>query len=148
MCMKFPYVICLLNSNIGAQLRTMKLLTHNMLTCNIKGVKNGFPLKIEAEDIQQKEADFNPEFVSRMIPKLEWKALVEAAQSIGHGSKLPSEIAERQEELLQNEEFLRDVHHVLVEIEVIEGNLVCPETGRKFPISKGIPNMLLKEDEV
>ena len=40
------------------------------------------------------------------------------------------------------------MHHVLLEIEVMEGNLVCPETGRKFPITKGIPNMLLKEDEV
>lgn len=28
-----------------------------------------------------------------------------------------------------------------------EGSLVCPETGRKFPVSKGIPNMLLNEDE-
>jgi len=26
--------------------------------------------------------------------------------------------------------------------------LICPESGRKFPISKGIPNMLLNEDEV
>jgi hypothetical protein len=26
--------------------------------------------------------------------------------------------------------------------------LVCPETGRKFPVNKGIPNMLLHEDEV
>lgn len=29
-----------------------------------------------------------------------------------------------------------------------EGSLVCPETGRRFPVSKGIPNMLLNEDEV
>jgi uncharacterized protein YbaR (Trm112 family) len=29
-----------------------------------------------------------------------------------------------------------------------EGNLVCPETGRRFPVAKGIPNMLLNEDEV
>jgi hypothetical protein len=26
--------------------------------------------------------------------------------------------------------------------------LTCPETGRKFPVTKGIPNMLLHEDEV
>lgn len=29
----------------------MKLLTHNMLQCHIKGVKNGYPLKIEAEKV-------------------------------------------------------------------------------------------------
>lgn len=36
----------------------------------------------------------------------------------------------------------------LVQVEVQEGLLVCPESGRKFPIKNGIPNMLLNEDEV
>ena len=35
-----------------------------------------------------------------------------------------------------------------LQVEVQEGSLVCPETGRRFPISDGIPNMLLNEDEV
>ena len=30
----------------------------------------------------------------------------------------------------------------------MEGDLVCPQTGRKFPVKNGIPNMLLNEDEV
>jgi multifunctional methyltransferase subunit TRM112 len=47
-----------------------------------------------------------------------------------------------------DEEFLKNLHHILLEVELIEGNLVCPETGRKFPVSNGIPNMLLNEDEV
>jgi multifunctional methyltransferase subunit TRM112 len=38
----------------------MKLLTHNMLACTIKGVQNGFPLKIEAEEVVEREADFDP----------------------------------------------------------------------------------------
>ena len=45
-------------------------------------------------------------------------------------------------------EFLKKAHHVLLEIEVINGDLVCPESGRKFPLNDGIPNMLLNEDEV
>ena len=45
-------------------------------------------------------------------------------------------------------DFLRRAHHVLLEVEVINGDLVCPETGRKFPIADGVPNMLLNEDEV
>ena len=44
--------------------------------------------------------------------------------------------------------FLRKLHHLLFEVHVMEGFLVCPETGRKFPIKDGIPNMLLHEDEV
>lgn len=126
----------------------MKLMTHNMLKCNIKGVKNGFPFKIEASEVLVKEADYNPDFIKRMIEKLEWKALVETAQSLGHGKNMPLDISENEEEYKKCDDFLKDLHHILFEIEVMEGNLICPETGRKFPITKGIPNMLLKEDEV
>ena len=38
--------------------------------------------------------------------------------------------------------------YLFFQVEVREGSLVCPETSRKFPISNGIPNMLLNEDEV
>ncbi|KAG8146782.1 putative tRNA methyltransferase 112-like protein [Naja naja] len=84
------------------------------------------------------------EFTARMVPKIEWGALVGAAESLGHRSDLPSELIPDYE---KNEDFLRKVHHVLMEVEVIEGILKCPDTGREFPITKGIPNMLLSEDE-
>lgn len=35
----------------------------------------------------------------------------------------------------------------LLQVEVMEGVLKCPDTGREFPINKGIPNMLLSEEE-
>lgn len=38
----------------------MKLITHNMLACHIKGVKNGYPFKIEAKKVEEREAEFNP----------------------------------------------------------------------------------------
>lgn len=74
----------------------------------------------------------------------------------------------------QDEKFLRAMHHVLLEVrtappgrtptlgggcrrpalrplssqvEVLEGTLQCPESGRLFPISRGIPNMLLNDEE-
>ena len=64
---------------------------------------------------------------------------------LGHGSGLPDDLPDSYEE---NEDFLKAAHHVMMEVEVVEGELECPETGRKFPISEGIPNMLLREDEV
>ena len=33
------------------------------------------------------------------------------------------------------------------QVKLEEGALICPESGRKFPVSKGIPNLLLTEDE-
>ncbi|XP_026213907.1 multifunctional methyltransferase subunit TRM112-like protein [Anabas testudineus] len=123
----------------------MKLLTHNMLTSHVKGVAKGYPLLIKATEVKVNEVEFNPQFVSRMIPKLEWSALVQAAEQLGHREDLPAELVPDYE---KNEEFLKKVHRALLEVEVIEGCLQCPESGREFPISRGIPNMLLNEDEV
>lgn len=122
----------------------MKLLLHNMLQCNIKGVENRYPFKIEAFKVEEQEMDFAPDFLLRRLPVLNWGALVQAATSVGVEG-LPEEV---QEQHLKDEEFLRKFHHALLEVVVIEGNLVCPETGRKFPIHKGMPNLLLNEDEV
>ena len=47
-----------------------------------------------------------------------------------------------------DEDALRKVHHALLEVDVVSGSLVCTETGRKFPIAAGIPNMLLNQDEL
>ena len=64
---------------------------------------------------------------------------------LGHPGKLPQEAPKEDE---NDESILKSIHHALIEVEVIEGKLVCPESGREFPISNGIPNMLLNEDEV
>ncbi|KDP41379.1 hypothetical protein JCGZ_15786 [Jatropha curcas] len=122
----------------------MRLLTHNMLSSNIKGVTNGFPLRIEVEKVTEKEVDFNPDFLRHMFPKIEWKALVDAGRTMGY-NELPEEV---ELSMLDSDEFLRKFHHALLELHLEEGALVCPETGRKFPVNKGIPNMLLLEDEV
>lgn len=123
----------------------MRLLTHNMLSSNIKGVANGFPLLIEVEKVIEKQVDFNPDFLKNIFPKIEWNALVQASRSMGY-AELPEESPESS--MLDSDDFLRKFHHVLLELHLEEGALVCPETGRKFPVNKGIPNMLLHEDEV
>ncbi|KAI8473991.1 MAG: hypothetical protein J3K34DRAFT_409152 [Monoraphidium minutum] len=123
----------------------MKLLTHNMLACTIKGVQNGFPLKIEAEEIAEREADFDPDFLRHIYPKLEWAAFLEGARALNCAEGLPEAVSEA---TLQDEAFLQSFHHALLEVTLEEGSLVCPETGRVFKVSKGIPNMLLNEDEV
>ncbi|XP_059094428.1 multifunctional methyltransferase subunit TRM112-like protein [Tigriopus californicus] len=124
----------------------MKLITHNMLSSQgIKGVKVGFPLVIQAKDVKVSEVEFNPDFIARIIPKLDWPEVCRAAQELNQLGDLPSKLVDDYE---NNHEFLKLAHHVLLEVEVINGDLVCPETGRKFPITDGIPNMLLNEDEV
>lgn len=80
-----------------------------------------------------------------MIPKLDWQVLRNAAESVGQAEGVPKELVEDYE---NNTDFLKKVHHILLEVDVINGELICPESGRKFPINDGIPNMLLNEDEV
>nr|XP_014333180.1 PREDICTED: multifunctional methyltransferase subunit TRM112-like protein isoform X2 [Bos mutus] len=117
----------------------MRLLTHNLLSSHVRGMgPRGFPLRLQATEVRINPVEFNPDFIVRMIPKVEWAALLEAAD---HVPKEPIQGYEH------NEEFLRKMHHVLLEVEVLEGTLQCPESGRVFPISRGIPNMLLSDEE-
>ncbi|XP_074598711.1 tRNA methyltransferase subunit 11-2 [Brevipalpus obovatus] len=123
----------------------MKLITHNILTSRcLKGVTNGYPLKILAEEVDKDNVvDFNKEFIQRLIPKMEWNVLASAAKDFG--VELPAEAPQPAD---ADDETLKKIHHAALEIEIINGHLECPETGRKFPIKKGIPNMLCNEDEV
>jgi len=45
----------------------MKLLTHNMLACHIKGITNNYPFLIEATKIETRDADFNPGVLCRWL---------------------------------------------------------------------------------
>ncbi|CAL4109593.1 unnamed protein product, partial [Meganyctiphanes norvegica] len=99
----------------------------------------------KADEVKTVDIDFDQEFISRMIHKLDWKALIFAAQCVGHQEDLPDSLPDGYE---GDEDLLKKLHHILLEVEVTSGCLVCPETQRKFPITNGIPNMLLNEDEV
>jgi len=51
-----------------------------MLQCHVKGcTTDNFPLKIQDAELDAVEAEFNAEFIKRMIPKLDWPALVATA---------------------------------------------------------------------
>ncbi len=123
----------------------MRLLTHNLLQCNRKGCVGGFPLKVQATATSVEESEFNADFVRAMLSKLEYQALVETAQSLDVNLLPPSfdELAD-----LEDENFLKAVHDVISDFHVLEGSLLCPSCSRQFPISKGIPNMLLSADEI
>jgi multifunctional methyltransferase subunit TRM112 len=60
----------------------MRLLTHNVLRCAIKGVEDGYPLKIEPTDVQMEESPFRPEFVQHVASTLNWPALRQAAKEV------------------------------------------------------------------
>ena len=89
----------------------MKLLTHNMLTS--PGNARGFPLKIEATTVEEVETEFNSEFVVRMVPRLEWQALLGALRDLSLKHELPADVPDKYED---DEKFLTALHHVLLEV--------------------------------
>lgn len=61
----------------------MRLITHNMLQCHVKNCNNNnFPLRFEDVQVELIEADFNPEFLSNMLNKIEWDALTSTAVQV------------------------------------------------------------------
>mmetsp|Transcript_57487 Transcript_57487/g.64198 ORF Transcript_57487/g.64198 Transcript_57487/m.64198 type:complete len:136 (-) Transcript_57487:288-695(-) len=129
----------------------MRLLTHNTMCNNSNEAKGkGFPLKITAGEIKVID---NPDagatekqdidFVKRMLPILEWSALVQAASEMGISS-LPHKLTT---DLAESPPFLQALYHILMNVRLIKGMLTCPVTGREFPVTEGIPNMMLEEEE-
>ncbi len=54
-----------------------------MLQCHVKGcVSDNYPLAIQEAELESVEADFNPEFLKRLLGKIDWAALVQTAFSV------------------------------------------------------------------
>lgn len=140
----------------------MRLLTHNYLQSNVKGTDKGYPLNIEPSKIEYEESPMDTEFVRALLPKINYKALLYAIQQISplcatekiDIPELPDsiEVSSGEDGTLGtaciDETLLRKIHTMLFDVHVVEGHLVCPGTGRRFPITMGIPNMILHEDEI
>uniref|UniRef100_A0A915M7H5 Protein Red n=3 Tax=Meloidogyne TaxID=189290 RepID=A0A915M7H5_MELJA len=128
----------------------MKLLLHNLLSSKfLKGVNTGFPLILrvtKSEKIELGENDAE-QFVKQMMPRLDYNAFRDAAQIVDQEQAvdLPSNLPDDWE---SNTGFLKKMYSLLVGVEIVEGEMECPETHRIFPISEGIPNMLARADEI
>ena len=72
-----------------------------------------------------------------------------AASAADAATKLPASEADADALIAADElGFLRIVHLLLLDVHIQAGALICPESGRRFPINEGVPNMLLHEDEI
>ena len=89
----------------------------------------------------------------RLLPKLDYVAVLQAIKQIApacekEGVTLPDFPDQLPDNLEENAAFVSNLHRVLFDVHLIEGQLICPDTGRKFPVKEGIPNMILHEDEI
>lgn len=116
----------------------MRLLTHNSLKCPAKEVAVGYPLGLEIEDMEIVETECNAPFLRSLLPTLDWKAVCIAADAVG----LKDIPALFDVKLLEDEDFILAMHNLLLDVHVIKGCLICPESKRKFEIANGIPDMM------
>eukprot|EP00591_Stephanopyxis_turris_P016648 CAMPEP_0195532464 /NCGR_PEP_ID=MMETSP0794_2-20130614/38208_1 /TAXON_ID=515487 /ORGANISM="Stephanopyxis turris, Strain CCMP 815" /LENGTH=131 /DNA_ID=CAMNT_0040664681 /DNA_START=70 /DNA_END=465 /DNA_ORIENTATION=- len=131
----------------------MRLLTHNYLKSNVKGTEKGYPLTIDAATVLCEDSPIDADFVMKLIPKIEYSALLAAARQVAPICdpplpELPEQCPQIAVEEELDESIITALHRILFDVHVMEGHLICPDTGRKFPISDGIPNMVLHEDEI
>ncbi|CAO1614390.1 unnamed protein product [Parajaminaea phylloscopi] len=129
----------------------MRLLTHNLLACAARTcltTSRNFPLAFKDVKLELVEAEYNEGFLRGLLGggKVEWKGLVETCRTLGDET-LPEEAPDMDEGTL-DEELLKKLHHILLEIHVVEGAMVCPNCSHVYSIKNGIPNMLLADHEV
>ena len=122
----------------------MRLLTHNSLKSHVKDAAEGYPLKLTITKMAVSESPPNPEFIKGLMPSLEWKGVLIAAEAVGVQG-LPAVFTD---DLLNDESFLVAMHNLLIDVFVETGTLTCPDSGREFQIVNGIPNMIVPEDQV
>ena len=126
----------------------MKLSTHNLLVCNkntcINNEKN-YPLIIKASKVNTVKSDFDEEKTKLFFDKMNKKALNEGCKDLNI-SKF--DLEKIKEEQMQDKNVLEYLHNILFEVEIEEGNLVCANCGREYIIKRGIPDMVLKDDEI
>ena len=132
--------------------KEMKFLTTNFLKCSVPACdtsNDNFPLKYEGskcELVQDDSIEFNPEFLLNILDRVDWDAILSVASDLGN-TTLPSvkptfstAVSELSEDDLA---ILRDLHVLLMQTSIMEGEMRCKNCGHIYYIKNGIPNLLL-----
>lgn len=124
----------------------MRLLTHNLMAC----VKcQTFPLTIEPTEVVPTHSEYDPEFVRRMLPRIEYSTLLEAFEAVK--AKNPAlgaaTLAPTVEEIDISNDMspsMINAYLALTGLAVKNGTLRCPTCTTKYPVVDFIPNMMVE----
>jgi multifunctional methyltransferase subunit TRM112 len=105
--------------------------------------------------IKCEDSPVDREFLLNMLPKVNYPALRKAVQQISPHCdpplpEIPENVDVANTESNQNLDatVIANLHKVMFDVYLVEGWLICPDTGRRFPVKDSIPNMILHEDEI
>ncbi|KAH6648885.1 hypothetical protein BKA67DRAFT_523065 [Truncatella angustata] len=122
----------------------MKILSLNFLTCAVKACKSSsdsYPLHPKDAELVQDDIEVNAELLINLLPRIDWTALTTTATELGFPA-LPSQ-PPTAEDLAADGQKLKDLHHLLMETQIMEGMLVCGHCGHEYAVREGIANFLL-----
>ena len=126
----------------------MKAITHNILICNIKKCedsKKNYPFIIIPNKIENKPSKFDIDLTKKLYEQLDKEALNQFCKDL---NIVKYDFTKIDDNIKKENEFWEYVHKVIDETLIIEGNLKCPNCQREFPVINGIPDMVLRDDEM
>ncbi|CDR46635.1 CYFA0S24e01640g1_1 [Cyberlindnera fabianii] len=124
----------------------MKFLTTNFVKCVSKQCDttiDNFPLQYENCQLVQEEQEFVPEFLLNILDRLDWPAVLKVAADLGNTSlppQLPEDIDAESPDTMA---LLKDLHTLLLETSITEGEMKCRACGHIYYVKNSIPNFLL-----
>lgn len=135
----------------------MRLLTHNMLQCNVKKCTRGYPLNLEDIKYQVQDVEYNREFLERLLPKIDWTAFQTTLCAL-EWTPRPQTPPIYQHDPVSDEPgtvpYVEDdetwwhlLHEYILNRKITHAKMTCSSCQHIFPIRDGIPNMLVREDE-
>lgn len=119
----------------------MKLLDHNSLFSTAIGIDRGFPLQIKIVrverslfDVDEPEGQVDVDFLKDILSRINYKVLVQASKSVqasesASNIEVPNLPEKFDPTVGDDDQFWKDLHFVLLEIDIMEGSLVCPKSG-------------------
>lgn len=129
----------------------MKFLTTNFLKCSVQACdtsNDNFPLSYDGSKCQLEQdesVEFNPEFLVNILERVEWPAILQVAADLGNTSlPLNKPVFENPNSLTEDDmAILRDLHILLIQTSIVEGEMKCKNCGHTYYIKNSIPNLLL-----
>ncbi|KAI9907713.1 hypothetical protein PsorP6_003435 [Peronosclerospora sorghi] len=118
----------------------------------------------EMDGIVVLETQYSKTFMLHIMRSIDYPALCQTTKELNHPDvpSLPENIPS---DLSDQDELLKLIHRVIFDMDnsrslftgcrgwflqtnIVEGEMVCNNCGRSYPISNAVPNMLLEEDEL
>ncbi|KAL6950170.1 hypothetical protein ACO0QE_000846 [Hanseniaspora vineae] len=131
-------------------------LQYNGETCKIEQTPIDTVTTTNPADGSDIEEEYiNYEFLLGIIDRLDWNAVLEVAHDLGNTSLPASKPslttdgdfnetdADYQTMINNNKALLRDLQILLMQTNIVEGDMKCKNCGHVYYIKNGIPNLLL-----